>query len=55
MRRRQMVRRLAWQQNGLLPWHSRMILWSHLRGHPFGHGQICRLRMMVRQAVNEIQ
>lgn len=49
-----MVRKLAWQRNGLLPWYSRMLLWSHLRGHPFGHGTICQANRDMRTVANRV-
>lgn len=49
MSRASMIRALAWQRHGLRPWYARMILWSHLRGRPFGHASICRINRDMRQ------
>ncbi|MGR3495387.1 hypothetical protein [Citreimonas sp.] len=45
------VRRLAWRRSGLLPWYSRMILWSHLTGRPYRHSRTCWMMRAVREGV----
>lgn len=50
MNRRGLIRALVWRTTGLKPWYTRMLLWSHLRGHPYGHSQICRHHRAMRVA-----